>query len=172
MSHARVLNERVALAETQFQRAIAEREQLSGLLDDARERLNHAHGEHQSSITAFLGAASDWTADLTELPLPFDEAFLNSVTQWCDRPHGPNPFVTASQKAIDELTRSFAETRAALTQLEKTHSEELSRLEVECPGEPQTGDAGIAPECDSRFAGRAESPRNRPSERSSRCASR
>src|SRR5207302_59907 len=83
------------------------------------------------AITSFLTAASNWTADLTELPLPFDEAFLGSVTEWCDKPQGPNPFAAASRKAAEELIGNFAETRAYLRQLEKTLNEELSQLETE-----------------------------------------
>jgi hypothetical protein len=86
LNHARVLTERQNLAKIDLQRAGAARDQLGGLLVDARERLNAAHEQHRLAITAFLEAASDWTADLTELPLPFDEAFLRSVTEWCDRP--------------------------------------------------------------------------------------
>jgi DNA repair exonuclease SbcCD ATPase subunit len=138
LNRALALNESVRAAEDQFQRASAEKDQLSGLFDDAREHLNQARGEHQKSITAFLSCASDWTANLTELPLPFDQDFLNSVTKWCDRPNGPNPFVTASRNAVDGLTRHFAETRATLSNLEKTHSEELARLESQPDGEPQT----------------------------------
>ena len=131
IEHVAALNERLESATNQCQRAAGERDQLSGLLDDARERLNKAHTEHQAAITAFLGAASDWTADLTELPLPFDEAFLSSVAEWCDRPHGPNPFATASQKALNDLIGNFAERRAYLKQLEKNQSEELSQLEAD-----------------------------------------
>ncbi len=125
------LNERVLSAKDQLQRATAERDQLSGVVDDAREHLNVARGEHRSAITSFLGAVSDWTLDLAELPLPFDEAFLRSVTEWCDVPRGPNPFAVASRKAVDESSRDFAERRAHLKQLERTHTEELNRLETE-----------------------------------------
>ena len=118
------LNERVSVARGEVQRVTAGRDQLAGLLSDVREHLNAARAEHQSSITTFLGAVSDWTASLTELPLPFDEAFLRSVSEWCDRPHGPNPFALASRKALDELTKDFAERRACLEQLERTHDEE------------------------------------------------
>ena len=125
------LNEIVELARSELLRASADRDQLSGLLDDARERLNAARAEHQASITSFLGAASDWTADLTELPLPFDESFLRSVSDWCDRPQGPNPFSAASTKALEELSVNFSESRAYLKQLEKTQTSELNPLETE-----------------------------------------
>jgi hypothetical protein len=131
VEHLWSLNERLASVRTEFQRAGAERDQLFGLLDDSRERLSAAHAEHQAAITSFLGAASDWTADLTELPLPFDESFLRSVGEWCERPHGPNPFAVASRKAVEELTVSSAETRAYLKQLEKTQTAELNKLEEE-----------------------------------------
>ena len=98
ISHARKFNERAVAARDSFQRASAERDQLSGLLDDARERLNDAIKEHRSAATAFLEAVSAWTADLTELPLPFDDAFLNSVTEFCDKPQRPNPFAAATGK--------------------------------------------------------------------------
>jgi hypothetical protein len=131
VEHAAGLSERVAFTSHQFQRASAERDQLSGLLADACEQLNKARGEHRSAVTSFLSAVSDWTTDLVELPLPFDEAFLSSVTEWCDKPRGPNPFATASRKAVDELTGNFAETRAYWKQLEKTQAEELDRLQTE-----------------------------------------
>ena len=131
IEHVGNLNERVTVTRAEFQRACSERDQMTGLLDDARERLNTTRAEHQNCITAFLGAASDWTAGLTELPLPFDESFLRSVSEWCDRPNGPNPFAVASHKAVEELTFTFAETRAHLKQLEKNHTAEVSRLEGE-----------------------------------------
>ena len=126
-----MLNERVESAKVDWQRACAARDQLSGLLDDARERLNSARAEHQACVTTFLGATSDWTANLTELPLPFDESFLRSVSDWCDRPRGPNPFAAAARKAIEELIVRFAETRAGLKQIEKTLTSELKQLEEE-----------------------------------------
>jgi hypothetical protein len=131
VEHAGRLDERVAFPKSELQRASAERDQLSGLLDDARDRLNTVRAEHQTAITSFLEAASNWTAELTELPLPFDDAFLRSVTEWCDKPYGPNPFSVASRKAIDELTVEFAERRAYLKQLEKIQSSELNRLETD-----------------------------------------
>jgi putative exonuclease SbcCD C subunit len=131
MEHARKFKERVMAARESMLRATAERDQLAGLFDDARERLNGAIKAHRSAITSFLEAVSAWTADLTELPLPFDQDFLNSVTDFCDQPHRPNPFSTASRKAFEELTASFAEKRAYLKQLEKSLTEELTRLETE-----------------------------------------
>ena len=134
MECVRSLNERFTLARTQFQRASDERDRLSGLLDDARECLTRAHGEHRSAVTSFLEAASRWTADLTELPLPFDQTFIDSVKEFCDKPHGPNPFATASWKALEELTGNFAERRAYLKQLETTQTEKLIQLETEHEG--------------------------------------
>jgi hypothetical protein len=124
-----MLNDRVESEKSEWQRACAERDQLAGLLDDARERLNSSRAEHQTSVTSFLGATSDWTANLTELPLPFDERFLRSVSDWCDRPQGPNPFAAAGRKAVEELIVNFAETRAGLKQIEKTLTSELRQLE-------------------------------------------
>ena len=129
--HAGILSKRVAFAKEQFLRANAEREQLSGLVADACEHLNNALEEHRSAVTLFLTAVSDWTADLTELALPFDEGFLTSVARWCDQPHGSNPFAGASRKTADDLIGSFAETRACLKQLETTKNEELAQLEAE-----------------------------------------
>jgi hypothetical protein len=126
-----VLNERVETAKGEWQRACAARDQLSGLLDDARENLNTARTEYQTSVTSFLGATSDWTANLTELPLPFDESFLRTVSDWCDTPQGPNPFAAAGRKAVEELIVNFAETRAGLKQIEKTLTSELRQLEEE-----------------------------------------
>jgi hypothetical protein len=125
------LNEHVETAKNDWQRASAARDQIAGLLDDAKERLNSARADHQTSVTSFLSATSDWTANLTELPLPFDESFLRSVSDWCDRPKGPNPFVSAARKAIEELIVNFAETRAGLKHIEKTLLSELSPLEEE-----------------------------------------
>jgi hypothetical protein len=125
------LNERVEAAKVDWQRASAARDQLAGLLDDARERLNSARADHQTSVTSFLSATSDWTSNLTELPLPFDESFLRSVSDWCDRPQGPNPFVSAARKVVEELIVSFAETRAGLKHIEKTLISELTPLEEE-----------------------------------------
>jgi hypothetical protein len=125
------LDERVESAKGEWQRACSSRDQLAGLLDDARERLNNARAEHQAAVTSFLGATSDWTANLSELPLPFDESFLRSVSDWCDRPKGPNPFVAAGRKALEELVVSFAETRAGLRQVERTLTSELKQLEDE-----------------------------------------
>jgi hypothetical protein len=131
MAHAAKLHDRVVAARNQFQQAGAERDQLSGIMDDAREQLHRARGEHRSAITAFLGAAAAWTADLAELPLPFDDAFLRSVTEWCEKPHGPNPFAVAGRKAVLELAGTFAETRAGLKQFEKNQTDEMTRLETE-----------------------------------------
>jgi hypothetical protein len=114
LGHAARLNERVAFAQNQFERARAERDQLSGLLDDALEHLNAARDEHRIAITSFLDAVADWTANLTELPLPFDEAFLRSVKEWCDVPHGPNPFALASRDAVEQLIGNLPETREAI----------------------------------------------------------
>jgi uncharacterized coiled-coil DUF342 family protein len=130
IEHAVELNERLASATTEVHRAAAERDQLSGLLDDAREHLNSAREEHQSAVNLFLSAVCDWTAELTELPLPFDPTFLNSVAAWCQQPDVPNPFFFASRKALDDLTANFCETRAYLKQIEKTRTEELSQLEL------------------------------------------
>jgi hypothetical protein len=129
LEYARRLGERVASATNQAQRAITERDQLLGLLADAREHLNMAQEEHRAAISSFLAAVSEWTADLVELPLPFDEAFFKSVAAWCDKPAGPNPFGIASRKALEDLTVQFAESRAYLTQMEKTRSEELTQVE-------------------------------------------
>jgi SbcC/RAD50-like, Walker B motif len=118
IGHARKLNSRIVLARNDFQQAVARNNQLCGLLDDALERLNAARREHRSSITSFLDAASDWTANLRELPLPFDDAFLRTVTAWCDNPRGPNPFEAASRKAVEDGIRNFAERRALLAELE------------------------------------------------------
>lgn len=140
IEHAAALNQRLASATVEVQRAAAERDQLSGLLDDAREHLNGAREEHQSAVNSFLGAVCDWTADLSELPLPFDETFLGSVAAWCQKPDVPNPFFFASRKALDELTANFSETRACLKQIEKTRTEELARLEMEPEAVRSAGD--------------------------------
>jgi hypothetical protein len=118
LEHLRKLTARIALARNDFQQAIARNNQLCGLLDDALERLNNARREHRASVTSFLDAASDWTANLRELPLPFDDAFLRTVSAWCDNPRGPNPFEAASRKAVEEGIRNFAERRAILAELE------------------------------------------------------
>jgi hypothetical protein len=131
LEYARRLGDRVASATNQAQRALTERDQLLGLLADAREHLNMAQEEHRAAITSFLAAVSEWTADLVELPLPFDEEFFKSVAAWCDKPDGPNPFGIASRKALEDLTVQFAENRAYLTQMEKTQSEELTQVETQ-----------------------------------------
>ena len=143
LAHARRLDEHVESAKQQLQRSSAERDQLSGLLDDARERLNTARAEHQSAITAFLGAVSDWTADLRELPLPYDEGFLKSVSDWCDRPHGPNPFATASRNAVEEWLVNFAERRAeARLDVVLEVVDELNRRENALRSEAHAAPAG------------------------------
>jgi hypothetical protein len=129
--HLAGLNERIASARSDVQRAGAAKDQLCGLLDDARERLNAAREDHQSTITSFLDAASNWTANLTELPLPFDEEFLRSVTAWCDKPHGPNPFAAAGRKAVEDLSANFSDTRAYLKHREQELTSELNQLEAE-----------------------------------------
>jgi SbcC/RAD50-like, Walker B motif len=131
IEHAAELNERLASATVEFQRAAAERDQMSGLLDDAREHLNGARAEHQTAVNSFLTAVCDWTAELTELPLPFDQTFLGSVAAWCQKPDVPNPFFFASRKALDELTANFSDSRAYLKQIEKTRTEELAQLEIQ-----------------------------------------
>jgi hypothetical protein len=131
IEHAAGLNERFASAKTDVQRAIVQRDQLSGLLDDAREHLNSAQEEHRSAVNTFLGDVCDWTAELSELPLPFDEAFLSSVETWCRKPDVPSPFAFASRKALEELTANFCEARAELKQIEKTRMDELDRGETE-----------------------------------------
>src|SRR5215831_2471922 len=130
IEHAAELNDRFAGAKTEIQRAGAQRDQLSGLLDDAREHLNRAQEEHRSAVNSFLVAVCDWTADLSELPLPFDEAFLNSVAAWCRKPVVPNPFAFATRKALEELTANFSEARAELKQIEKSRMDELGQAET------------------------------------------
>jgi len=130
IEYAVKLNERFASAKTEVQRASAQRDQLSGLLDDAREHLNGAQEEHRSAVNAFLVAVCDWTADLSELPLPFDEAFLNSVAAWCRKPDVPNPFAFATRKALEELTVNFCEARAELKLIEKSRTDELDQAET------------------------------------------
>jgi len=127
---ARKLNGRVSCARGEVLRVTAERDQLAGLLSDAREHLNAARRDHRSAITSFLGAVADWTAGLTELTLPFDEPFLRAVSEWCDTLNGPNPFAVASRKVLDELSKEFAERRACLKQLEKDHQEEMPEVET------------------------------------------
>ncbi len=131
LEYAARLTDNVASAKNELQRAGALRDQLAGLADDAHERLNAARAAHQTAISDFLGTASDWTAELTELPLPFDESFFRSVTEWCDRPHGPNPFAAASTKAVEDLNASISASRAYLKQLESRNTSELNRLEGE-----------------------------------------
>lgn len=127
--HAETLNERLSAARRDVQRASIERDQLAGLLTDARERLNAAREAHQTSITTFLEAIADWTAGLTELPLPFDEVFLRSVSRWCDTPNGPNPFAIATRKAVDDLIKEFADVRAQLAvQIELDPTEAIDEL--------------------------------------------
>src|SRR5215471_7164711 len=129
IEHAAELNERFASARMEVQRACAQRDQLSGLLDDAREHLNSAQEEHRSAVNTFLAAVCDWTADLSELPLPFDEAFLNSVAAWCRKPDVPNPFAFATRKALEELAVNFCEARAELKQIEKNRMDEPGQVE-------------------------------------------
>src|SRR5215470_5627327 len=64
IDHVRMLNERISAARSELQQAGARRDQLSGLLDDARERLNAARQEHNSAVTSFLAAAGEWKASL------------------------------------------------------------------------------------------------------------
>ena len=56
------------------------------------------------------------------------------MKEFCHTPHGPNPFATASWKALEELTANFAERRAYLKQLETTQTEKLIQLETEHEG--------------------------------------
>lgn len=140
IEHAAGLDERLTRAKTEIQHARVERDQISGLLDDEREQLNSAQEKHRSAVDSFLAALCDWTADLTELPLPFDEVFLNSVTAWCREPDVPNPFAFASRKALEELTTNFSETRAYFRQIERTRTEELSQLEIEYGALASAGD--------------------------------
>ncbi len=126
--HARRLNERMAAARTDLQQSTALRDQLSGLLDDARERLNAAQQEHTSAITSFLTAADDWRANLTELRLPFEDAFLGAVTEWCVSPQMFSPFDAGVRKAVEELARNSAEQRGYLRQLQQMETSGLNEL--------------------------------------------
>jgi uncharacterized protein (TIGR02680 family) len=140
IDHVRKLNQRIAHARNEGEQAAARRDQLSGLVDDAGERLNAARQEHNAAIASFIGAIGDWRASLTELRLLADDAFLTAVTQWCETPQFANPFGAAIHRALDEVTRDFAEQRAYFQQLEKTHTTELNRFTEErdrlASGEP------------------------------------
>ena len=92
IDHMRRLNDKLASLQSDLQQTSALRDQLSGLLDDARERLNGAQQEHTSAHNSFLGAADDWRANLTELRAPFEDAFLGAVTDWCESPQSFSPF--------------------------------------------------------------------------------
>jgi hypothetical protein len=129
--HLARLQESVLRATQDLQRVRSERDYLHALIEDAQERLNGAREEHQNAVTNFLADVATWTADLAELPLPFDEAFLSSVSEWCDHPQGPNPFAVAGRNAVEELSIHFADTRAHLKHLEKERTAELNRLEQE-----------------------------------------
>jgi uncharacterized protein (TIGR02680 family) len=128
IEHVRMLNERIAAARSELQQAGARRDQLSGLLDHARERLNAARQEHNSAVTSFLTTAGDWKASLRELASSFDEEFWSTLTEWCERPQFSSALNPAIRKAVEELTRNLPEDRAVLQQLQKTQTSELSQL--------------------------------------------
>ena len=131
IEHIRQQNNRMAVLGSEIQQSIALKDQLSGLLDDARERLNAAQQEHTSATTSFLGAADDWRANLTELRLPFEDAFLSAVTEWCESPQSFSPFDAAVRKAVEEVARNFVEQRVHLRHRQTIEMTELDQLKEE-----------------------------------------
>ena len=131
IEHIRRLNDKLTSTATGVQQLGALRDQLAGLLDDARERLNKAQQEHTSNITSFLGAADDWRANLTELRIPFEDAFLGAMTDWCESPQSFSPFDAAVRKAVAEVGRSFAEQRVQLRNRQTADMTEINRLKEE-----------------------------------------
>jgi uncharacterized protein (TIGR02680 family) len=128
IEHVRMLNERIATARSELQQASARRDQLSGLQDEARDRLNAARQEHNFAVTSFLAAAGDWKANLRELASSFDEEFWTTLTQWCENPELSSALNPALRKAVEELTRNLPEERAGMQQLQKTETSALSQL--------------------------------------------
>src|SRR5262245_9873110 len=128
IEHVRMLNERIATARSEVQQAEARRDQLSGLLDDARERLNAARQEHNSAVTSFIAAAGDWKSRLTELASSFDPGFWTTLTEWCETPQFSSALNPAIRKAVEELTRNLPEERVGLQELQKTQTSALNQL--------------------------------------------
>ena len=131
LDHVRKLNERIASERNELQQATTRTDQLSGLLDDARERLKVARQEHNTAITSFLMSTSDWKASLTELPLSINEEFLSAMTEWSESPQLSSPLRGAIQKSLDNIIRNFADQTAHLLQLHRAQSSELNQLQLE-----------------------------------------
>jgi uncharacterized protein (TIGR02680 family) len=131
IEHMRRLNNRLVAVTTDVQQLSALKDQLSGLLDDARERLNTAQQEHVSNITSFLEAADEWRGNLTELRVAFEAAFLGAMNEWCESPQSFSPFDTAVRKAVNEVARSFAEQRVLIRHRQTIEMTEMTRLKEE-----------------------------------------
>jgi uncharacterized protein (TIGR02680 family) len=140
VDHIRQHNNRMAVLGTELQQSIVLRDQLAGLLDDARERLNAAQQEHTSATTSFLGAADDWRTNLTELRLPFEDAFLSAVTEWCESPQSFSPFDAAVRKAVEDVARNFVEQRVHLQHRQTIEMTELDQLKKERERLASSGD--------------------------------
>ena len=131
IDHMRRLNDKLASLSKDVQQTSALKDQLSGLLDDARERLNIAQQEHTSNITSFLAGADDWRANLIELRAPFEDAFLGAMNDWCESPQSFSPFDIAVRKAVAEVGRSFAEQRVQIRHRQTAEMTEINRLKEE-----------------------------------------
>ena len=131
IEHVQRLDERIRTAKNELQQSRACEEQLSGLLEDARERLNASQQEQHAAITAFLNAVGDWKAQLTELRPPNEEEFANALFEWCESPQSSNPFTHSVRLSIEELSRTFAEQGVALEQLKNAQMAELLHLRDE-----------------------------------------
>jgi uncharacterized protein (TIGR02680 family) len=131
IAHLRKLDKHASSARMDLQESDARREQLSGLLDDARERLSAAEQQHNTAVATFLEAIQKWHGDCKELLVPIENDFPSEVAAWCHDIQDTNPFAAAVQGALAERTREFAEQRAQLQMHEKTLSRELSALTEE-----------------------------------------
>jgi uncharacterized protein (TIGR02680 family) len=131
IDHMQRLNNKLNAEATSLQQISALRDQLSGLLDDARERLNSAQQEHTSNTTSFLGAADEWRANLTELRVSFEDAFLGAMNDWCDNPQNFSPFDSAVRKSVAEVGRRLAEQRVQLCDRQSADITEINCLKEE-----------------------------------------
>jgi uncharacterized protein (TIGR02680 family) len=131
VQHVRRLNERISSERNELQQASTRRDQISALLDDARERLKAARQEHNAAITSFLMSVSDWRAGLAELPLSFDEEFVTAVAEWGESPQLSSPLSAAIRKSLENVTRNCTDEASRFQQLHQSQSSELQKLKLE-----------------------------------------
>jgi len=131
INHLRKFNEQVREAEVDLDQSRARRDQISSLLDDARDRLKAAQQDHAEAMHAFVAAAGVWRGGLRELRRPFEDHFLNAAAEAPEGAGGVHPLKIALRRALDDVTARDAEERTRLEGRAAMLKAEIGRLHNE-----------------------------------------